>query len=31
VRSDLVDGDRDGEQHRDRQEQSGGYLQDRLQ
>jgi hypothetical protein len=31
MRSDLVDGDREDEQHRDRQEQSGGYLHDAFQ
>jgi hypothetical protein len=31
VRADLVDDDREDEEHRDRQEQPGGYLQDRFQ
>jgi hypothetical protein len=31
MRADLVDGDREHEEHRDRHEQSGGYLQNRFQ
>jgi hypothetical protein len=31
MRADLVDGDRQDKQESDRQEQSGGYLQDRFQ
>jgi hypothetical protein len=31
VRADLVDGDRQDEEHRDRQEQSGGDLEDEFQ
>jgi hypothetical protein len=31
VRPELVDEDREREEHRDRQEQPGGYLQDRFQ
>jgi hypothetical protein len=31
VRADLVDGDRQNEQHRDRQEQSGGDLKNEFQ